>query len=115
MNITFNLHAPQIIWFILNGLLSLTATIAHGKTSPTTSKLSPIGYFMSSLLGIGLLFWGGVFKSFGFPQTIIVVYFVLSFFEYFSSKEKIVTTNFFRLLSNQVIYFGVLYWAGFFT
>jgi hypothetical protein len=53
------IHAPQIIWFVLVGIMIGRHTFMDGK--PCTDKYSCARALFNALTTFGLLYWGGFF------------------------------------------------------
>lgn len=115
MNLVFG--APQIIWLVLS-VVGLILLIVLNGNEVEQKNSSIIGSFIGSLLGVGLLFWGGFFTHFSVPQFFWVIYISLNFL---GDVQKIAwqTTshrhNLFTTLSFTALSVGTLYMGGFFT
>jgi hypothetical protein len=108
------LHAPQIIWIILVSLTVILSTIFNNTEG--SSNTTPVTGVIAVVLAVLLQIWGGVYKTIGMPQILLIILASISLFSSFAeAKGNKYKINIFVSLSTTVSSFGMLYWAGFFS
>lgn len=115
MNLVFG--APQIIWFILMIFGIVAMLITNGQEIENKSN-SLISIAIANLIVIGMLWWGGFFNHWSYPQTFWIIYFVLSIFgelQNLAIKPETKRINFFHSIASSSLNAGILFLGGFFT
>jgi|SRR5208282_2390877 len=117
---TFILHAPQIIYLILVGIgFIVSLFLSNQKIEQKTSLGNTlITTMIASVLGLLILYWGKAFTTIGVPQVLILITYILGFFDilhYVTNPTELKYPRFFMAISHMVASFGLVYWAGFFA
>ena len=110
------MNFPQFLVIFMFTIIYAVGISQHGKLRPEDKKPTEGGVILTMFFIHGLYFWGGFYKTFGWPQISLIVLDALVVAHFIvRDKDKPLRYNGFRSTLDAIITFSCLYAGGFFT